>query len=501
MSERDDYEIISPIPQPPRQGLSTGGWLLILVTVGIVAFSMGLVAATLANRFGRAAVQPTPMPITVNTPAAIGVGEMLTATVQPAITTTPTAMDATPSPTPTITATMTPAPTCPQAVDGQLQGGYDQALLGCATGAAGVYWAAWEPFERGFMFWRSDTHRAYALFNDGAWTPVEQGWSEGQEIPSRGDPPAGLQAPIRGFGYAWAIRDDLFNRLGWALTEEKGFCALIQPFDRGFLLQSSTVEFCQDTLYNTAREPGWMPVNIMVLDGGQWRNLAQRGAASPAAGGEIARPAVNGRFVALAATPNLDADFGDWTERWNEIGGLAQGAENYTGRQDLAGAFQAAWSAEGLYLAVRVVDDRHRAGPAGADQWQGDGLEVHLDRQLAADFANPQADGDDYQVGVTFDLDRNNLRGYRWLPGPQEGAFSPPGAVATLPDGYAAEFLLPWQLFDATSGDLAAHTFGFMLSLNDNDGDAPAQQTVLSTSPQRTTYNRPDEWGTLVLSN
>jgi hypothetical protein len=113
------------------------------------------------------------------------------------------------------------------------------------------------------MFWRNDTNRTFAFFNDGRWAPVDERW-DGQPAPSRGDPPAGLRAPERGFGYAWAIRDDLFQRLGWAADQERGFCAVIKTFDRGFILQSSDVEFCQDNLYNHARAPEWKPLLMVV---------------------------------------------------------------------------------------------------------------------------------------------------------------------------------------------------------------------------------------------
>lgn len=116
------------------------------------------------------------------------------------------------------------------------------SALGCATNDATLAWSAWERFERGAMFWRSDNDRAYAFFNDGVWSPIDEKW-EGQEIPNRGEPPAGLRAPERGFGYAWSRRDDLFQRLGWANDQERGFCAVIQSFEHGFILQSSTVEF------------------------------------------------------------------------------------------------------------------------------------------------------------------------------------------------------------------------------------------------------------------
>jgi hypothetical protein len=119
------------------------------------------------------------------------------------------------------------------------------------------------------MLWRSDTDRAYAIFADGSWHTIDERW-DNKAIPSHGNPPAGLQAPTRGFGYAWGVRDDLFNRLGWAKGGEKGFCALIQSFQHGFILKSDTTEFCQDGLYNQARSPDWTPILFAATDTGQW---------------------------------------------------------------------------------------------------------------------------------------------------------------------------------------------------------------------------------------
>ncbi|MFZ2422460.1 MAG: sugar-binding protein, partial [Anaerolineae bacterium] len=72
-------------------------------------------------------------------------------------------------------------------------------------------------------------------------------------------------------------------------------------------------------------------------------------------------------------------------------------------------------------------------------------------------------------------------------------------AVATS-RGYDLEALIPWDAFDVTADQLADNmAFGFNLSINDNDGSEPAQQTVLSSSAARTTYDNPSQWGTLVL--
>ncbi|MCB0050559.1 MAG: hypothetical protein KDE24_13570, partial [Caldilinea sp.] len=68
------------------------------------------------------------------------------------------------------------------------------------------------------------------------------------------------------------------------------------------------------------------------------------------------------------------------------------------------------------------------------------------------------------------------------------------------PGQYNIEVLVPWLYFDMGSAEAQPGArFGFNLSLNDNDAETPAQQTVLSASPARTTHDNPTEWGTLVL--
>jgi hypothetical protein len=74
--------------------------------------------------------------------------------------------------------------------------------------------------------------------------------------------------------------------------------------------------------------------------------------------------------------------------------------------------------------------------------------------------------------------------------------------VTTAPGQYALEVLIPWLYFDVSAAELAPGLrYGFNLSINDNDGDIPAQQTVLSASSARTTHDNPTEWGTLLLEN
>jgi hypothetical protein len=176
---------------------------------------------------------------------------------------------------PTVTPSATLMPTsqviCTQAVNSRLALVYKQNDLGCAKTEGAVVWAAWQPFERGYMLWRQDENQSYAIFDGGAWAAIAERWS-GQAIAGRGTPPPELWAPEREFGYAWGMNDDLFNRLGWAKTKEKGFCAFIQLFEHGFILQSyDSIEFCQDELDNYARSSDWTPILFAFTDDGRWR--------------------------------------------------------------------------------------------------------------------------------------------------------------------------------------------------------------------------------------
>lgn len=269
MTEPNNYEVIPTADENTlRRRLPTWAWLLIALGVVLFAFAAGMAFATYAARMNGNTPPAAPLPAATPT-------VLVSAPISATVPATPNNTLASPTALPTLAGTATPTPTLPVAcvgiVNEQLASLYAQSELGCPTDGGAVVWAAWESFERGAMLWRSDTDRAYAFFADGAWITIDERW-DNKEIPSRGEPPPGLVAPIRGFGYAWAVRDELFQRLGWATTEEKGFCAFIQSFEGGFILQSDTVEFCREQLYNQARAPDWTPLRFVATYDGIWRS-------------------------------------------------------------------------------------------------------------------------------------------------------------------------------------------------------------------------------------
>lgn len=241
---------------------------------------------------------PTPAPPAqaTGTPTPTGTGTALPAvatgtdtptaspTFTPAPTHTPTATQ-TPAPTPTPTATRTPTasptPPCPIPVDPALTAAFDRTKLGCPTANAAVVWAAWQPFQHGYMLWRSDLDWAYALYWQGGTDQLAGDWDtrgdewkwDGSFPDGRGlTPPPGLFEPIRGFGYVWFTKlGGQTGQVGWATAPEQGFCATMQPFEQGLIWHSSTVPYCYDELYNSAQDASFVPLFLSMYQGGAWK--------------------------------------------------------------------------------------------------------------------------------------------------------------------------------------------------------------------------------------
>jgi len=195
----------------------------------------------------------------------------------PPSTDTPTA---TPTHTATPTRTPTATPACSADVDPTLANAWSQALLGCPTGPSAIVWSAWEPFQRGNMFWRQDTDWAYVLNwqngtdpNAGDWLTGGNPWKWDGSFPDGHGlaPPAGLYEPIRGFGYVWYnFLGGPGSSLGWATDVEKGVCARIQGFETGNIVRSTKVGSC-DGNFNRGQEPSFSHFLVAMYDDQSWK--------------------------------------------------------------------------------------------------------------------------------------------------------------------------------------------------------------------------------------
>jgi len=274
-----------PIPgKSARMGRPAGGskvvWMLLLLGFVLLAggtylvVNVALPPSTVVTRRSTATRLPAPtasasavllaesgvgrFPSTTNAQAAIGI-------------LAPTALTRIPTPTPTASPTASPtaapsaSPTCPALPDPGVPPGI-VGRLGCVLAPSAVVWSAWQPFERGFMLWRSDTKRITAFFADATWASFADQW-DGRSY-DLGSPPEGKIAPIRGFGWVWMQHPEVASRLGWGLQQEKGFCARIQSYEHGFVLRS-VKEACS-TEYNRANDLDFADLFLVVSDAGSW---------------------------------------------------------------------------------------------------------------------------------------------------------------------------------------------------------------------------------------
>jgi hypothetical protein len=77
--------------------------------------------------------------------------------------------------------------------------------------------AAFQQFQNGVMIWTNSGNRIYVLYNNGAWASYRnQGGPYSTDVVA----PAGLVAPISGFGQLWRSNSTVKNRLGWGLAME-----------------------------------------------------------------------------------------------------------------------------------------------------------------------------------------------------------------------------------------------------------------------------------------
>lgn len=100
---------------------------------------------------------------------------------------------------------------------------YDRYMAPRCPLTQDTVWAAYEPFERGHMVWRSDTREIYVLYADGKYETYEDTWEEGDPFDIPGNPPPGLHAPVRGFGNLYAREPSVREGLGWASAPEAGY--------------------------------------------------------------------------------------------------------------------------------------------------------------------------------------------------------------------------------------------------------------------------------------
>ena len=201
----------------------------------------------------------------------------------------------------------------------------------------------------------------------------------------------------------------------------------------------------------------------------------------------------------------VDGDLSDWTGdptfTLNDKTHLAYKltSSSWAGPKDLSGQIWAGWTPDGLYFAVKVVDDIHVQKSADENLWHGDYVEFQFDTQLEKDRDRKSMNSDDYQIGVSAgDFASVAPVAYAWFNGSDAaGVLNIQQAQVQTPDGYILEVFFPKDLLKGiTLADKAI--FGMNVSLSDADDPALGQKAMLSTSPTRT-YADPTTFGAITL--
>lgn len=181
--------------------------------------------------------------------------EELAAPIAGAPTLTPLPPTATPSPEPS--ATPTPlGQNCMTRPGEPFAAAWEEArrLLGCPVSDLKIIpTIAEEAFQKGHLFWRSDTNGVYIVYDrqlngtelvQGEWQLSNPNWEwDGSNPDGVGlNPPPGLVEPRRGFGWLWrTYLGGPEGLLGWALDKEYGFdnIGMAQKFEEGVMFKGS----------------------------------------------------------------------------------------------------------------------------------------------------------------------------------------------------------------------------------------------------------------------
>jgi hypothetical protein len=111
------------------------------------------------------------------------------------------------------------------------------------------------------MIWMGGQNQIYVLFNDKkqpGWVVYTDEFKDG--MPDRDgslQPPPNLNQPVRGFGLVWRSKNNVRERLGWAVNNEQGFESSYQRETSS--VQTLFVRGQDGTIYGLSADGTWKP--------------------------------------------------------------------------------------------------------------------------------------------------------------------------------------------------------------------------------------------------
>jgi uncharacterized protein (TIGR01370 family) len=221
-------------------------------------------------------------------------------------------------------------------------------------------------------------------------------------------------------------------------------------------------------------------------------------------------PAENGpdlTATALTALPTIDGDLADWAAMpCTEVNTAEQisfgDKATWTGADDLSGRVCYAWDTENLYVGFEVIDDVIVQKYDNTNIWRGDHVELWFDTQLQLDFDSAEANGDDFQIGLSpGDFDKVEPDIFIWQPATLRDSYinSIKFAVQRTDRGYTAEMQIPALVLKGVR--LATdQTIGATFDPSDTDTPGSSEQEMMLSTAPKTQWGVPTLWNNLTLT-
>ncbi|MBU1879458.1 MAG: YncE family protein [Chloroflexi bacterium] len=187
------------------------------------------------------ALPPPPAPANVTRPTPPATPTFTPGPTQPPVSRIPLTPGQRTTPVAPPPRTAAPSPVCigtPEGPAGALweRDAQIRQRLGCALTPLQPVILAEQPFEHGVMLWRADIRYIYVIYEYGRWAGYQETYSGGP-LGTTETPPAGMYAPIRGFGHVWYNQPGVRQKMGWALAPEHGYETVMQIYQRGLVLR------------------------------------------------------------------------------------------------------------------------------------------------------------------------------------------------------------------------------------------------------------------------
>jgi hypothetical protein len=204
--------------------------------------------------------------------------------------------------------------------------------------------------------------------------------------------------------------------------------------------------------------------------------------------------------------PAIDGDLSDWAGAGAPFAApniTFQKGRQWGGPDDLSASFFFAWDDTHFYVAATVTDNLHVqfARTRGYDLYKGDDIEIWFDTDLAGDFAVREANGDDFQLGLSpGDFAGLAPEAVFWNPDrlDERNASVSVAAKPREPGGYTLEAAVPWQALGSFRPQ-EGMAIGFAASAGDNDQEGVPQQELMITTCPRLQYRQPLTFGNLFF--